>query len=147
MARRLAPGITVSGPFFERDPRKTFRQNIRAYMDRVAELAEADVKARMSGSAEAAATAPYVVGRTRSLGGKRWAVTARISVSTAGLTRREAIRRQAIAAGRHTSVTQGGRRIGTTRGAEGRTHAFRRAGAAIGRLAQANVGVLTKGLD
>jgi hypothetical protein len=71
-------GIVLSGPFFERDPRKTFRQNIRDFMDKVAATGEADVKAHYpvgpTGDGRAG-----VVGRTSSLAGKRWAVTAVIS--------------------------------------------------------------------
>jgi len=139
--------IELSGPFFERQPGKTFRQNIRGYMARVAEVAAADIQARLgAGGPEGASTRPHVVGRTRSLTGRQWACTARVSVSTAGLTRPEAIRRMAIAAGRHTPVSRTGRNLGTTRGAEGRTHAFRDAKKAITDAAQANVGLLLEGL-
>jgi len=143
------PTLTVelSGPFFERQPSRTFRQNVRAYMARVAEIAAAEVQARLAaGGREGAATRPHVVGRTRSLSGRQWACTARVSVSTVGLSRPSAIRRMAIAAGRHTPVSRTGRNLGTTRGAEGRTHAFRDSKKAIQDAAQANVGLLLEGL-
>lgn len=125
MARRPTLGIELSGPFFERDPRLQWRDNVKAFMDRVADIGEAEVQRRLSRGASAAATRDHVVGRTRALSGRRWACTARVSVSTAGLIAPAAIRRQAIAAGRHNPTTRTGRTIGTTKGAEGETHAFR----------------------
>ena len=148
MARaRPTLGITLEGPFFERDPRKTFRANIRTFMARVAEVAEAETRRRMAaGAREGAHTAPFIVGRTHALGGKKWAVTARVSVSTVGQSRPEAIRRQAIAAGRHNPTTRAGRNVGTTRGGEGRTHAFRDGKKAVEDAAQANIDKLLEGL-
>lgn len=143
MARRQL-AVTYEGPFFSHQPGRTFRQNIRAFMDRVAEVGEADVKSRLTGSAEAESTAPHVVGRTRALSGRRWACTARVSVSTVSLDRAQAIRRQAIAAGRHTAVTRTGRNIGTTQGAEGRTHAFRDSKGAVLQAARDNAHLLLK---
>jgi hypothetical protein len=146
MARRELQ-ITLEGPFFQRPPGRTFRENIRTFMDRVAEVAQAEVQQRLgTGGREGASTRPHVVGRTRSLSGRRWACTARVSVSTRGLDRAAAIRRQAIAAGRHTAVTAGGRNIGTTLGAEGRTHAFRDSKTAVLRAARDNADLLLEGL-
>lgn len=145
----VRPVITVhlNGPFFQRDPGKTFREDARRFMDRVAEITEAEVRHRMEGGGpEADATAPFVQGRTRSLSGRRWACTARVSVSTAGLSPAMAVRRQAIAAGRHTEVTFEGRCVGRTRGAEGRTHAFRDGRRAVGDAAKENASKLTEGL-
>lgn len=149
MARaRPTLGFEYQGPFFQRDPSKTFRQNVRVYMARVASISEGEVRRRMmSGGAEGAATAPHVVGRTHSISGRQWAVTARVSVSTSGLDGSAAVRRMAIAAGRHTSTTRTGRVIGTTRGGESRTHAFRDASKAITDAAQANVDKLLEGLN
>jgi hypothetical protein len=133
--------VKLEGPFFTRDPRKTFRQNIRSYMDKVAEVAEADVQARLTGSREADVTRAEVQGRTSSLAGKRWAVTARVSVSAAGYTRAEAIRVKAIAAGRKRGIH------GTTRGAEGRTHAFSRGRRAALAAARDNAHLLVEDLN
>jgi hypothetical protein len=140
-------GITLEGPFFERDPRKTFRQNVRRYMDRIAEVGEAEIKRRETGNASAASTRDHVWGRTSSLAGKRWAVTARVSVSTQGLDKPQAVRRMAIAAGRHVAVTKAGRNIGTTKGAEGRNHAFRDGKKAILDAARANAHLLVEDLN
>lgn len=110
-------------------------------MDRVAEIGEAEVKRRLDSGASAAEIQPHVVGRTSSLTGRRWAVTARVSVSTAGLGRAEAVRRQAIAAGRHDPNPRG-----TTRGAEGETHAFRDARSSIMTAARENAHLLLEDL-
>ena len=98
MARKVA-GIDMSGPFFTADPAKTFRRNIRDFMDEVVALGEADVEARLrSGEGSRASisggngrVSAYVVGRTRSLRGKRWAVTGVVSVNPQGKARRHAI--------------------------------------------------------
>lgn len=135
-------GITLEGPFFARQPSRTFRQNIRVFMDRVAQVGEAEVKRRLlTDGREGAHTEPFVLGRTRSLSGRRWACTARVSVSTQGLSAPQAIRRQAIAAGRHQLFPHG-----TTRGAEGQTHAFRDSRKAVEDAMKAHAGDLTKGL-
>jgi len=149
--RRPILGIEYEGPFFEYDPRKRFRANITVFMDRIAELTEAEVKRRIAGGGRSGAhTAPHVVGRTSSLTGKHWAVTARVSVSTIDLATGKrnplAMRRMAIAAGRHVTTTAAGRYIGRTRGAEGQTHAFRDAKKAIQDAAQANVDKLLEGI-
>ena len=147
MASSRIRGIDLAGPFFERDPRRTFRQNIRAFMDRIAEQSEHEVRRRMAtGGREGQHVAPHVVGRTSSLSGKRWSVTARVSVSTRGLDRAAAIRRQAIASGRHNPVTRVGRNIGTTRGGEGRTRAFRDGRSVVMRAARENADQLLEGL-
>lgn len=146
MASRRRLGIELEGPFFQRDPARTCRANIRDFMDRVAEIGEAEVKRRLDSGSSAAATRPYVVGRTRALSGRRWQCTARISVSTAGLTRAAAIQRQAIAAGRHNPTSSSGRRLGTTKGAEGETHAFRDARASTIAAANRSADMLTKDL-
>ena len=153
MARRTAriKGIEMTGPFFERDPRLTFRQNIRVFMDRVAEVTEHETSRRLAtGGREGASSAPRVVGRTRSLSGKRWAVTARISISTVGLSRPEAIRAQAIAAGRHNpsaNTRNGVRNVGTTLGAEGRTHGFRDARRVVMSAARDNANRLIEDIN
>ena len=86
-------------------------------------------------------TIPYVRGRTVSLSGKRWATHARISVSTAGMDKPEAKRTLAIAAGRRYGTH------GTTKGAEGRTHAFSRTKAALKQLIVRAADDLTEGLN
>jgi hypothetical protein len=83
--------VDLSGPFFRSDPAKTFRKNIRDFMDEIAKTGEADVVAQMragqGGRAEirgGGRVADYVRGRTSSISGKRWAVTAVVSVRPTG---------------------------------------------------------------
>jgi hypothetical protein len=96
MARRLK-GVDMTGPFFRRDPVKTWRDNVKDFMDEVAALGEAEVKAQLRQGEGIRAplsvggrVSNYVVGRTSSLSGKRWAVTAVVSPRPSG-SRREAI--------------------------------------------------------
>ena len=96
MARQtLSWSLEKSGPFFTKDPQKTFRKNVREFMDEVAALGEAEVKSAMrageSGRREMRGIQParvsgHVVGRTSSLKGKRWALTAVVSINNSGLT-------------------------------------------------------------
>ena len=88
--------IEYTGPFFARDPKLTFRQNIRRVMDAIAEWGEGEVRAQMAGIGTGRTARSYR-GRTRSLAGKRWAVTAVVSPSTQGLGRSEAISLMAAA--------------------------------------------------
>jgi len=133
MARSRIPGVDLSGPFFQSDPAKTFRRNIRDFMDEVVEVGAEDVRVQLrSGQAGRAAisatggrVADYVVGRTSNLSGKRWAVTGVVSVRPVGLSRRGAISVMAAAA-----------RV------EAQTHAFRRT---TSRLRKAKTDLL-KGL-
>jgi hypothetical protein len=98
-----APGIPYridfSGDFFRRDSKKTFRQNITALMAGLAEAGEADVKAQMLGRAGrmpnwTGRTRDAVRGRTSAHSGRRWQVTAVVSIPNTG-SRAEAIRVQA----------------------------------------------------
>lgn len=108
MARNPFLTVKLEGPFFKKDPRRTFRQNVRDFMDEVAALGEAEVKAGMragegsrapvSGGVQPARVSGHVVGRTRSLSGRRWAVSAVVSVSGHGLPRKQAIALKAAAA-------------------------------------------------
>jgi hypothetical protein len=84
----------MSGPFFRKDPAKTFRQNVRAMMDAVAAEGEKDVKAQLAAGEGGRApvtgwgtntrTRMHVAGRTKSLAGKRWAVTAVVELRMPG---------------------------------------------------------------
>ncbi len=71
--------IDMTGPFFTRDPRKTFRANIRVLMKAIAEEGEADVKAQIGPHNRTGKTQAGVVGRVTALTGKTWAVTAVVS--------------------------------------------------------------------
>lgn len=77
MARLNKLEVDLTGPFFQRDPRKTVRGNIRQMLEGVAEEGERTVK-----SASPVLTGAFragVKGRVRSLGGKRWELTAVVS--------------------------------------------------------------------
>ena len=143
--RPVSLTIDLEGPFFRADVKKTVRQNIRDAMDEVAKAGEREVKARLTaGGREGFHTIPFVRGRTVSVRppGRRWATHARISVMTDGMERAEAIRTLAIAAGRHNPFP-----YGTTKGAEGRTHAFARTKAMLRQLIVRAAGDLAKGLN
>src|SRR5688572_20057743 len=132
MAKALR--VDFKGPFFTRDPRKTFRANIRDFMDAVANEGERDVRQQIEARASAMPnytghTAAHVRGRTANLSGKRWQVTAVVGMDTRGMSRAQAIRTQAAA----SSV-------------EGRFHPFRRTTAAIKRGRAVQMANLTKGL-
>lgn len=140
MARRgVVTTIDMSGPFFKSDPRKTFRQNVRVMMDAVAAEGEKDVKAQLEAGNAARApirrlgtahTSDHVVGRTKSLTGQRWAVTAVVSAHRPGLTRVQSISLRAAA----SSV-------------ESRLHPFRKTKNRIGRSRKTNMSELLKGIE
>jgi hypothetical protein len=96
-------GVDFTGPFFTRDPKLTVRGNIRKMLDALSAEMERDVKNQME---TRAASMPgwtgwsrdHVVGRTHSLGGKRWGLTAVVSANTNGMDRTDAIRTKAAAA-------------------------------------------------
>lgn len=69
--------VDLDGPFFQRDPKKTVRQNIGRMMEGLAREGEDMVRARYPVFTGAGRRG--VVGRVHSLGGKRWALTAVIS--------------------------------------------------------------------
>ena len=71
--------IEYSGPFFEKDIRKTFRQNARELVAAIAEDGASMVRSNLPRSAEAPHYADYVEGRVKSLKGKPWALTAVVS--------------------------------------------------------------------
>jgi len=102
---KFASTITFDGPFFEKDPTKTFRQNIRELMDEIAAAGESDVKAQLQqGQGDRyplgmglGRVSMHVVGRTKNLSGKRWAVTAIVSPRTAGMSPKQAVKVMAAA--------------------------------------------------
>ena len=110
--------VSHSGPAFERDPARTFRQNVRDMMDEIAEWGEADVQRRIAAigplGIRTGRTRSRYVGRTHALIGKRWAVTAVVSPSTEGLGRSEAIGVMAAASaieGRHRVIRASARAL------------------------------------
>jgi hypothetical protein len=140
MARtKTSSSIDISGPFFARDPRKTFRQNIRELTASIAKIAEADVRQQMqAGEADRKPighgvkpdrVADHVKGRVSSLAGKKWAVTAVVSAQNQGFTKAQGTALMAAAA----SV-------------EKRTHAFRRTTTAMRKGRGVNLDELLKGI-
>lgn len=141
--RGQALRVELKGPFFVRDPRKTFRHNIRDLMDRIADVAERDVRARLHPGPSADAVRSKIRGRTKSLSGQRWAVTAVVSATDPSLTRAQQVKLNAQLSGRRVGTTRTGRYIGTTKGAKGRT-AFRGTRSAVKRVV--NDADMTKGM-
>lgn len=87
MRSKYGPRIEYSGPFFEKDIKRTFRHNARDLVQTIAEDGEQMVQAdltpghgRLSGE-----YADHVEGRVRSLTGKKWELTA-VVTSTLHLT-------------------------------------------------------------
>lgn len=133
MARKAAQLLTMelSGPFFTADPRRTYRQNIRDLMDKLASTGENEVRARLYPGASAASAGRYIRGRTHSLKtGKRWATYAVVSSTDRSLSGEEQRKANAQLSGRRVTVvgrvykptnpSRMGRSIGSTRGADGR---------------------------
>lgn len=136
MARKVSASktlqITLEGPFFERDPGKTFRRNVRDLMAAVGDEAEASIRTDIEGRSmrySTGHTARQLRGRTESLIGRKWETTAVISMDTRGMSRRDAIRTRAAA----SSI-------------EGRWRPFRRTTGAIRRARAVLSANLTKGL-
>lgn len=69
--------ITLEGPFFERDVRRTFRQNIRTFVAAVAKEGEASVQAQLRPVSSRVAAGAKA--RVTSLSGRPWEVSATIS--------------------------------------------------------------------
>lgn len=163
-------GLQFTGPFFARDPVKTYRQNLRLYMDRIAQIGEAEVKRRVAAAPRRTGGPSYsgqfIQGRTRAIkGGPHWATTAVVSaaggIAAARLDSRQAIRVQATLAGRKMATTgpitvppSGGRRgytrsgvLGTTRGHEGTAHVFARTRSGLRAAMKAHARMLIQGLS
>jgi hypothetical protein len=109
MARKpLATSIDMSGPFFRSNPVKTWRENVKDFMDEIAEEGQEDVQTQLragegdrlpiSAGVAPARVSGHVVGRTQNLSGKRWGTTAVVSVNNRGLTRKQGIALMAAAA-------------------------------------------------
>lgn len=81
MASKYGPSIKYSGPFFEKDVRKTFRANARDLVSAIAEDGERMVRDDLT-PGHGRVTGRYadaVEGRAKSLSGKKWALTAVVS--------------------------------------------------------------------
>lgn len=136
---RNATSIDLSGPFFTNDPRKTFRQNARVMLARLAEEGEQDVRVQQQASESTRApisnkvtpdrVSGHVVGRVTALSGKRWALTAVVSVNNRGQTEAGGIALMAAAS-----------RV------EERTRAFRRTTYRLRKARAINAAELLKGI-
>lgn len=135
---RVTTTITTDGPFFRRDPAKTFRQNVRTLMDAVVAEGERDIRAQLrAGEAtrkpmrgiSPERVSEHVKGRTSNLAGRRWAVSGIVSVNNRGFTPKQGITLMAAAS-----------RL------EQRTHAFRRTTTRIRRTRAANLDELLAGI-
>lgn len=73
---KYGAAIEYSGPFFEKDPVKTFRGNLRGLVESLAQDGERMVKAELPRSAEAPHYADHVIGRAKALKGKSWRMSA-----------------------------------------------------------------------
>jgi hypothetical protein len=136
---RSTTTIDLSGPFFTKDPRKTFRPNARVMLKAIEEEGEADVRAQLRAGESGRVpishgvtpnrVSAHVVGRVASLTGKPWQVTAVVSVNNSGFSRQEGIALMAAAS-----------RV------ERETHAFRKTTNRLRRSRKANAAELLKGL-
>ena len=75
---KYGPAVTYSGPLFEKDVTKTFRQNARDLVSAIAEDGERMVKANLT-TGNGRLTGRYadaIEGRAKSLRGTKWALTA-----------------------------------------------------------------------
>ncbi len=141
MARKGAvTTIDLSGPFFEKDPRKTFRQNVRTMLDAMAAEGEADVRAQLG--VIGSATLPGLVrGYTTSIRtGRHWVLSGAVGHVTSRLDKTAATRANAILYGRRKG------NHGVTVGVEGRAHPYRKTKNRLNRSRAVNVAELTKGM-
>lgn len=94
---RVTPSITVSGAFFQKDPAKTYMENVRAMMEAAAEQGAQLARERFLVGSESRAlirelddrVADHVIGRVASRSGKRWTTAAVVQVYNEGLTAEE----------------------------------------------------------
>lgn len=131
-----AAKVELSGPFFQRDPGKTLYANIGDMLAALSGELEGVVRDQISGNRGSMPywtgwTRDHVVGYTTSaLTGKHWATWAAVGVPTVGMSRAQAIRTKAAAAG-----------------IERRFHPFRNAKGAVYRARAVISADLTKGLN
>ena len=145
--------IELSGNFFTHNPGKTLYRNIGDMLEALAGEMEGIVRGEIASHAgempgytgwSASHTIGYV---TSPVTGKHWATWAAVGAVTAGMSKKDAIRTKAAAAGRHNPITKSGRNIGTTPGIEGRWHPYRRVKSAVYRARAVLSADLAKNLD
>ena len=97
--------IHYDGPFFTKDPGKTFRANVRTMMRALGEEAQRDVETQMRHNEGRRApiaelgdhASRHVVSRVKSLRGKPWEAAAVISVNNQGFTPEQGVSLMAAA--------------------------------------------------
>lgn len=120
--------ISLSGPFFQKDPAKTLEQNIQAMLEAVAREGEQDVTAQAAGHQRTGAFYAGIEGRVRSIRGRHWLATAVVSQS-------------------HVYPWPGGGSRQYRGGKlEARYHMFRRTASRLRRSRAVNQAELTKGM-
>ena len=102
MAKRAkyATTIDISGPFFSKDPTKTFAENVQKMLEAMAREGEEDAKAQVSGLAGRMShytgwTTRTITGRVKNKSGKHWRKTAVVSAFSGGMAASDAIRTNA----------------------------------------------------
>lgn len=130
--------ISLDGPFFRKDPRKTLRQNGRVLLHAIDEIGAEDVIAQyrsgesdrepISNGVSPDRVSGHVVGRITALSGRPWQVHSVVSVVPAG-GRTQAVALMAAAS-----------RV------EGETHAMRKTLTRLRRSRKINAAELLKGL-
>lgn len=149
--RRASFELTFDGPFFTKDPAKTFRQNVRVFMASLARAGEGEARRRAFSAPRKAMgpsrSAAAIRGRVRSLQGRQWAVSMVVSIDQSGMTGPEAVRSQAAMAGRRVAVGKDGRNRGVTRGHEGTAKVFSGTARALRTVVAKEAAKLTEGLN
>jgi hypothetical protein len=101
---QVTASFEARGPFFEKVPGQTLRQNVRDMLDRIADWMEDEVRSDIDSHA---GSMPYSTGwsRDHTIGyttskktGKRWGTWAAVGAVTAGMDKKTAIRTKAAAA-------------------------------------------------
>lgn len=135
---KIATTIDKTGPFFRSVPSKTFLANVRVMLEAVAEEGAKDAQAQLQTGQQSRDLITYggdrvsqhVVGRVTSIAGRRWGLSAVISVNNAKLNRVQGISLMAAASE-----------------IEGRLHVFRRTTSRLRSARAINIAELTKGLN
>lgn len=128
--------VELSGDFFKRDPGKTFYANLGDMLDKLGDELEQMVQAEIEGHAGEMQfytgwTTQHAIGyRTSPKTGKHWSTWVAVGEVTAGMSRAQAIRTKAAAAG-----------------IERRWHPYRHAKDAVYRARAVVTANLTKGLE
>jgi hypothetical protein len=140
MPTKVQQRIEFSGPFFEKDPASTFRQNARLMLAGVAREGEAAIqsalqagqggRARISHGVTPDQVSEHAIGRVHNLSGKRWVMTAVISVNNRGFSQQQGVALMAAAAS-----------------LESRYHIFRQTASALRSSRAQAVADLTAGLN